>query len=335
VAVGARTALGLTAESSAAAARAGISRIASHPFMLDASGEQLRCARDTLVEGLGADRLIALATHALREVIEKVLGDRAADLPVLLALPETRPGFSPADAQRVVTALQKLPGPVRVTVEAFGDGHAGALHALEVAMERIARGRLELCVVGGVDSYLDVDTIDWLDADKRLIREGVRSGFYPGEGAGMVALAAEGLRASLRLPSLASLRGCATARERRSIDSPEGLLGEGLAEALHGATAELSREPVDEVFCDINGERHRTDDWGLALLRSQGIFREVGRYFSATDGWGDVGAASGALGCVLAVQAWRRRYATGALALVCGSSDGGLRGAAVLEQGRG
>jgi 3-oxoacyl-[acyl-carrier-protein] synthase-1 len=107
---------------------------------------------------------------------------------------------------------------------------------------------------------------------------------------------------------------------------------ERVDEAVRGATRGLSlpEQRVDDVFCDINGERHRADEWGFLALRSPGVFRDSTAYSTAVGSWGDVGAAWGALGCVLAIQAWRRNYATGPRTLVCAGSQSGLRGAALL-----
>ena len=62
VATAVRCAVGLTAESAAAAIRAGISRVAEHPFMVDAAGEKLLCARDA---GFAAGLLEALTQCAV------------------------------------------------------------------------------------------------------------------------------------------------------------------------------------------------------------------------------------------------------------------------------
>ena len=48
-----------------------------------------------------------------------------------------------------------------------------------------------------------------------------------------------------------------------------------------------------------------------------------------------LGAATAALNCMLATQAWQRGYAMGPRALLWGGSWNGLRGTMLLEQGRG
>jgi len=338
IALAARTPVGFSAEATAAAVRAGISRLALHPFMVDDTGEKLHAAFDPSLERpcFGCDRMIALASAALDELIAKLTKNVAwpSPIPVLLAAPEARPGFGDQDAQRLVTRLRaSLPNAAaKLDVQLVGRGHAGGLHALQLAMQRMSPGN-DLFVVGGVDSYLEADTIDWLASNRQLSSSEVRSGFVPGEGAGFIALGTEGALRQLRLTSLAVVRGAGTAKESKLIKTDAINLGEGLAAAIQSAShgLRLPDEAVDTVYCDINGERYRSEEWGFALLR--GGQREVksSGYVAPADCWGDVGAASGPLLCLLAVRSWARRYAAGPRALVCAGSESGLRGAVVLE----
>src|SRR5450432_4315465 len=95
VAVGARTPLGLTAEGSAAAVRAGVSRIREHPFMVDMRGQHARMACDARLDPLlaGHARMLALARAALSEVVRKVrapLGQLQGQFPLYIGLSQDR-----------------------------------------------------------------------------------------------------------------------------------------------------------------------------------------------------------------------------------------------------
>jgi 3-oxoacyl-[acyl-carrier-protein] synthase-1 len=258
---------------------------------------------------------------------------------VWLALPEHRPGFGPDEARRVHRALNsdRYSGAQRVIVQEAGGGHAGAFPALETLVRRIRAGEVELGVVAGVDSYFDADTLDWLDAEGRLAHAEARSGLSPGEGASAVVLASDAARDRLDLPSLAVVRDVACARETRDPASDEGLLGEALGEAIARAMdgAGRGKQIAEHVYCDINGERERVDDWGFALLRAGARFRDGTAYATGVAECGDLGAACAPLNCAIAVEAWARRRASGATALVWGASWGGMRGAALLERSRG
>ena len=336
VAMGSRTPLGLTAESSAAAVRGRISRVAEHPFIVDLRGRPLRMARDARLDpGLfGAARMLELARSALDEVAQKLgSGVGPGPIPIAVGMPEARAGFSEPEARRLSAEIART-STFRVAPQlTFAmEGHAGVLHAVEVALGAINKGACDLMVVGGVDSYLHPDTLLALDARSRLAAETVRLGFCPGEGACFVALAREHGRASLGLPSLARVVG-AHSSDQGARGSRGVTPGEALAEALVGAAGPhtQAQDKVDEVFCDINGERRRTEEWGFAVLRTQDMWRDPAAYRTPVSEWGDTGAATGALLMTLAVWAGARNFAKGPRAMIWTGSDGGLRSAALLS----
>lgn len=339
VAVGARTAVGLAAAPCAAAVRAGIRRIGEYAFVRG-DGEPVVVAADarlpTLLEG--RDRLVPLAHATFAEVARKLGAGTPHRGPcrLWLALPEVRPGFSDHDAAWVAESLGsqlRAEGSV-VRVELAGRGHAGAFRAVEQATARAARagGEDELHVIVGVDSYHHPDTFVWLERTRQFAGPGVRSGFAPGEGAGCLVLASPRLRKQLRLPSLGLVDGVATAQETLLRESETGSFGVGMTRAVTGALGGSTspREPVDTVYADINGERYRSEEWAFVALRAPWAFRSL-EYEAPADCWGDVGAATGPLLSVLAVQSWARGYARGPRALVMAGSPGGLRGAMVLR----
>jgi 3-oxoacyl-[acyl-carrier-protein] synthase-1 len=308
-------------------------------MLLDGNGQPRKIACDARLEPrlFGAKRLLALAASALVEAIGKLEPKKVGmkRLPVLLALPENRPGFTEADAKAFPTVLATDVAKqtnVEPVIEIAGRGHAGGLLALQVAEQRLLGNQIETCAIVGADTYFDLPLLDRLDSDRRIVAEGVRGGFIPGEGGAAVILATTGALRAMRLVSLAKLRSTATARETRLIGGDDEVLGQGLTAAIAAAmeSVEAADRMVDAVFCDINGERYRADEWAMAVLRIQGTLKDA-TYEAPADCWGDVGAASGVLGCVLAARAWARGYSRGPRALVWASSEGGLRGAAVLE----
>jgi 3-oxoacyl-[acyl-carrier-protein] synthase I len=342
IALSAWTPVGSCAASTAAAVRAGVSRIREHPFMIDADGEPLRSGYVPAIEPelLGAARMVELARRALRD-IEQALenaGHVARALPLWLALPEERPGFGAAQATRLV---QTLVADARfkhgLIVHTEGRGHAGALLGLQRAVREIAGGREELCLVAGVDSYFDADTLDWLDADQRVSRASRRGGFPPGEAAAVLALASGGFQLRAGLPSLARIRSVACSHESRDETAPEGLLGQALTTVYLEVGAALLRpqERFDDLYCDINDERARTTDLGFALLRAGDLFRDGTAYVTPVPCMGEVGAATAALNCVLAARSFARGHAAGDNVLISAASWSGLRGAALLARGGG
>jgi 3-oxoacyl-[acyl-carrier-protein] synthase I len=341
-AMAARTAVGITAESAAAAVRARISRVAAHPLFVDSGGDHIGAAVDARLDPtlLGPTRLAALADAAIVELVEKVplLASLPSPLTAYLALPESRPGFETKATDQVVQELQAAASGRgwRLRVEVAGRGHAGGLEALALATMRLEHRGHELCIVGGADSYFEPDTIDWLQDHRQIIGADVRNGFVPGEGAGFLLIGSEGARRQLRLTSLGVVRGSSVALERKPIKAELINSGEGLAEAIAGASQSLRlpAEAADAVYCDINGERYRSEEWAFAVLRVPHAIKDSA-FVAPSDCWGDVGAASGPLGCILALRSWARRYAQGPRALVWAGSEAGVRAAAVLQASSG
>jgi len=339
VATGARTPLGLRSAPSAAAYRAGISALRDHPFMVDRVGDPMPGALDPTLDAakLGPGRLIALADSAVREACAPLAADGRTPrlrLPLYLALPEIRPGFTGADVETVRSGLLCLEGlPVELSeVKAFAQGHAAGLLALAVAKEQLELGAAEACLVGGVDTYFEPDTMEWLDSNRQLEGAVGRSAFVPGEGAGCCLLMTEPARGRLQLDSLARLLAAATGRETKLIKTTDLCLGEGLTAVAERAVVSLAPPgPINTVICDINGERYRGDEWGFVCLRLSQYFDDPTAYWSPADSWGDIGAASGPLFVMLACEAAARAYAPGPRAMLWASSEGGLRAAAILD----
>ncbi|MCX4240158.1 hypothetical protein [Paraliomyxa miuraensis] len=337
VALGARTAVGLLPETAAAAIRAGISRVQEHPYFVDPRGEPLRAAYDPkLDEDLPCvDRLVALAEGCLEQLAKRLPAHGELSLPLLLAAPEPRPGFSAAEQQQLERRLVRAYGALRLqAVRTVAHGHCGGLEALQMAVQVVSGTSVNACIVGGVDSWFDPRAIAWLAGDRRLVGGDARSGFFPGEGACFAFVLSHAARRSLGVPSLAVIRSGGVATERCSRPSGLDNLGHGLTEAVGQACAGLggSAGLVDQVYCDINGESYRAQEWGLAILRTSQWLRDPEGYIAPADRWGDLGAATGTALAMLPIAAWQRGYARGPLALLFAGSDAGRRAAVVLER---
>ena len=339
IATGARTPLGLESASSAAAVRAQICAMGEHPFMIDQMGDPMPAAMDAQLDPclMGPQRLLALAEGPLREVCAPLTGNSRlpqVELPLLLALPELRPGFSEQDAETIRSGLAGLEGlPCRLSaVKVFNQGHAAGLATLATAYVKMQQGVFEACLVGGVDSYFQPDTMEWLDANRQLVGAVSRSGFVPGEGAGFCLLMSEPLRRRLELKSQARILVATTGRETKLIKTAGNCLGEGLTATVRNVLSVLAPagETISDIVCDINGERYRGEEWGFVVLRLPLSFDDPTSYRSPADLWGDMGAASGPLFAMLACQAATRGYAKGKRTLLWGGSESGLRSAAVL-----
>lgn len=338
VAFGVRTPVGLRDRSAAAAIEAGVGLVQEHPYFIDAAGEALMAAYDTKIDQAltGLERMQVFGEYCLRQFALTLPPSTLLDLPLLLALPEFRPGFAHADAVAIQHTFVGVRGPLRIrSVHVVAQGHAGALEALHEAARLVTTSEQQACLVGGIDSWLEPHAIAWLSSLRRLACEGTRSAFIPGEGACFALVVSQAMRRTLALPSLARIRGVGLASEPCSLLSGHDNLGHGLSAAVRAACAGLGEaERVGNIYCDLNGETYRAQEWGLTVLRSQAWLRDGTRYVAPADRWGDLGAATGIALAILPAAAWQRRHypVLDPLALLFAGSDGGRRAAILLER---
>jgi 3-oxoacyl-[acyl-carrier-protein] synthase-1 len=338
VGTGASTSVGLNAPATAAAVRAGVAAMAFHPFMIDKMGAPMVvCANPALPIELGTmDRFLEPALTAAHEALEPLLA-KVRKLPrisILLALPEERPGmpehFESMFTERFSSVVAK-----EVNIQDFtchSLGHAGGLLCMEQALSLILNGKSQMCLVGGVDSYLAPETLEWLDDLEQLHSETTIWGFCPGEGAGFCLLTSWTFATDIGLSSDIDLVAAASCNEPNPIKTETVCIGQGLTEAFRKSFAFLPIDShINQTICDMNGEPYRGNEYGFAMLRTTASFAEDADFMTPADCWGDVGAASGPLFAILAAFAAKKGYSPGPCTLLWASSEGGLRGTALLR----
>jgi len=285
----------------------------------------------------GLERFEALAHPALEEALMPLalVGIIQAVIPTVLGLPEERPGLVANLGPQLVSRLDQrqsrsVPS-TRTTTRSLG--HAAGLMAIEDAWLKVKQGIAEFCLAGGVDSYLEPETLEWLDEQGQLMSGENRSGFPPGEGAAFCLLTTTRRARQLGLEILAWVVSVATALEPNRIKTETICVGKGLSEAALRATASLKlpEEKVHTLYCDMNGERYRSEEFTFAAMRAQAAFVSVTKNLTPADCWGDMGAASGPLFANLAVASGLRGYAEGPRLMLWAGSEGGHRSAAVLH----
>ena len=339
VAVGARTPLGLRAAPAAAAVRAGISALRRHPFLVDRAGDLMPAALDSSLDprALSSGRLSELLESAIREacaLLGGTVGTLPRALPLCVGLPELRPGFGERDVAAVRAGLGRIDDlPVAFSnVDMFVRGHAAGILALARAVEIIRHEMAPMCLVAGVDSYFQPDTLEWLDANRQIVGSISRSAFVPGEGAGCCLLMSERASDRYGIKPLLRVVEVGVGYEAKLIKTSDMCLGEGLTATVGQAVQglHLPDQRINQIICDINGERYRGEEWGFVCLRLGRCFDNPAAYLSPADCWGDMGAASGPLFVMLACEARTRGYAKGPRTLAWAGSESGCRAAALL-----
>ena len=266
-----------------------------------------------------------------------VAGDARMKLPLFLGLPPERAGRPPG----LDAVIDHVANSMRATGLGVGSvtmietGHAAGTMALREAWQVIRRGAAHVAVAGGVDLFLEPETLELLEAEDQLHSAGPDNnpyGFIPGEAAAFVLLASAEAAQHLRLEAGLDLVVSALAHETKLIKMDDVCIGEGLTELFRRLSGSLpAGTTVDDLYCDMNGEPYRADEFGFASVRAGRMFKDVSKFMSPADCWGDVGAASGPLLLILADAAARRGYGTGPLSAAFTSSESGERAGFIVR----
>jgi len=343
VGVGACTNLGTNAPSTAAAVRAGIAGFSEDPRIVDETGNPVVLARASYIpdDAKGLKRFLVLGVSAAMEAIES-LGEEVKKIPsfpIIIGLPAQRPGLSEEIGNVFKEKFRDMLEEkcLIADIETIHTGHAAGLTAIEKACEKIQNNDIDFCLVGGIDSYLELETLKWIETCDQLHGAGEFNnawGFIPGEASGFCFLASGRAIREYNFIPLGEVVAAVTTIEKNLIKTRTVCLGEGLTEAFKQVFQRipLTDVKINHVTCDLNGEPYRADEFGYATTRLSRYFVDPSDFLTPADCWGDVGAASGPLFISLAITAWRKGYAKGPYILLCAGSEGGQRSASVIRK---
>lgn len=213
-------------------------------------------------------------------------------------------------------------------------GHAGVAVAVEKAMENLSVGKIDRCLVLGVDSFLSPSSLAWLHRNKRLKTSDNPVGFQPGEACACVLLENFQSTRSRGCEIHAVVSSVSTGFEPNHMFSGNPAGENSLAKLVTRVYSQATPNPsATWIISDLNGEVHRAHEWGNATVQISPVFpslrSSVSSYPAAS--FGDTGAASGAVAMCTAIRAFARNYAPSNEALVVSSSDFGARAALLLR----
>ena len=335
ISCGNRTPVGHRTGLTACHVRGGMAGIKRHPDFMDSYMNPVRLGTVDYLEDLyNHERLIELSKPALTETLLPLAEfEKLSGIPVIIGLPERRPGLAPQIdfvLERSLMESGTLPG-VELSFDFLFQGHTSAFLALTKAREKLTSH--PFCVIGGVDSYHEAVTIEWLEIEKkRLFCQDNKDGFVPGEAAGFCLLSTMETARHYKLDVLAKILSFSSAEEKNEFDSGKNSTGQGLSSAIHETLKVLPENlKIDQIYCSLNGESYNTLDYSYSILNIGKYIKDVGGYIAPFLSWGDIGAASGPVLISLATEAGRKNYAKGPINLITTSSLGRSRACALLE----
>lgn len=362
-AIGAVTAAGLSIAEIAANARCGIN-VTAESDIYNQAGQPMKLALladeylphvDFSVPG-GArltprwKRMLALAQLAHADLTAKIALPQP--VPLFLSVPEPDPVTrQPIVTAQFVTLLSELCDmPLCLqSSQLFPFGRAGVFAALKRAMQCL--DEQEAVLIGGIDSFFDLKCLAQLDAEGRVLAEGVTDGFVPGEGACFMLLtrmakpllepAGKGYGAKylvVQLPGLSAEAGHRYSEEPYRGDGLAKAIASGIENAITNedenvqgnAEQACTKCQVRTVIAGFNGEHLMAKEWGVAYLRNRQAFAPDAGLFHPADCYGDSGAAAGALLLATGCMGLLKEYLPGPI-LCFASADGKGRGACLLQ----
>jgi 3-oxoacyl-[acyl-carrier-protein] synthase-1 len=320
--IAAATAIGETLATSITAARAGASGLTTHPFLVDEQGELMVTAQATYIDPSlsGIARMTELARLTVGQLT--AFRDLAMDVDLIVCLPEARPGWNTQNAALVVEVL-KASGLNVLRELVLALGSAGCARAMESAARNLRENPQRPVLIACIDSWIQPETLEWLDSMRLLHSDSNRWGFVPGEAAGLILLGAK--------PATGDrIAGYGCAEEPNPATSGRLCIGDGLSEAMQSALRGLpALQTVERIYTDMNGEPSRAEEYGFACLRAGRAVLDSESFVAPADCWGDIGAASIPL---LLAMACSEAEGASPYHMVTGSSPGGLRGAILVER---
>lgn len=330
------TAVGLTTAQSAAAIRAGMSGFRELPLYapiaweFDPGEDAVKVASHGLIDGFDDGRLYALLIDPLTTLVEESGLSRSAMASggLYLALPVNDEVIQKFNLRShfLEHLSERLALPATGEFLAVQTGSTGLFLLIERAMQKMRAGEMEFCIIAAVDSYLLHGRLALYDQHWRLKSDRNPTGFIPGEAASVLLLETEKYARQRNAPVLLRVDGVGGGQEPNPITGDKTSTAAGLTDAVR-SLAELANigQPWQWVLSDLNGERYKAYEWGVALPRLNKLIAADHDFSHYADTIGDVGAAMAGvqLGCVS--EAFRRNYAPAGSALIFAGDDAGKR----------
>ena len=337
--VGMITPVGGNAEMTAAAVRAGASRLQESeyyskkgkPFTMAMVPEEVlpeityKLNRE---EGTTLQMGVMLMTIdvALKQVMQSYPGDE--NIPLFFSGPEAYQNGPYSVSQNFIEYVIKQTNAKidKSNSRLFALGRAGVIEAIDLAIRYLQQKNTDYVLVGGADSYQDDDLLEYLDADDRIMAEGVMNGFVPGEAAGFLLLTSDINKALKKNSGVISLSEPGLALEKGHMYSQEPYKGDGFSEAFKKALNRHRGEKISKIYSSINGEQFWAKEYGVATTRTKSYFADDVTLEHPADCFGDTGAAVGALLIGLAADTLLKEGRKNTSLVTC-SSDQACRAA--------
>lgn len=240
---------------------------------------------------------------------------------------EMQAWYSQLFQNNIVNALDTPEIPISTQL-IFGDD-AGFVHGLQVASEMLNNRKVRYVLLGAVDSLVDQPNLKNLDALDLIKVAGKADGLIPGEASGFFLLETFENAKKQNSYTFAMIGAHSYARDQVHRFSMESVVGNALSLVIKEVLNNISLDDINTlaVVGNTNGDFFRAKEWGHTVVKLSPRL-SLENYVSTAEYFGDVRAASGVVGMVLALS----RYVLDEriCCLVWASADSGTKGAVTL-----
>lgn len=250
---------------------------------------------------------------------------------LFLAGPENIPARPIPFNKNIIHYIQRQSG-ISINLASsryVSSGRAGVMQAIHSAFDYMSQTDENYILVGGVDTYCNTGLLSNLDAENRILALGISDGFALGDGAGFLLLCrqphASFLKAAISPPGIAKEKG-------HRYNEEEPYLGDGLSDAVRLAIQHSNQTKIDTIYSSMNGESFFAKEHGVMSMRNAKAFTENNDMMHPADGYGDLGAATGAVLTALSAISFNQGQSDSQYQhLICCSSDMAARGAVCVS----
>ncbi len=272
-------------------------------------------------------RMLMIASLAIKQIGTSINIDRA--IPLFLSASEHIDHSTPV-IDRVFIENLALQSEIQIDLvnsQIVQTGRSGGIEALAYAIKYLDESDCEYVIVGGVDTFYDNETLQYLQKQERLLTVNAEDGFVPGEGAAFIVLTKTNRSAGIGTPFIFNF---GFSYEDGHLLGDEPYRGEGLAKAVKDALAGTAGVKIQTIYSSMNGENYFAKEFGVMLIRNHKAFVENVETRHPADCYGDLGAASGLAMICLACKDIEKKGRKWPYLIYC-SSDGGNRSAVIIS----
>ncbi|MEM9194363.1 MAG: beta-ketoacyl synthase N-terminal-like domain-containing protein [Myxococcota bacterium] len=338
-AVSAVNGLGFSSYQTWAFRRADITAFASTPFICHNGNRATMAQVQTLPpRSQGVDRLLATANQALWPILELLGAAKGARVALVLGVGSRYDAPTTPRRRELARLEQGLLETIRDVVPEAGSfmvpkGHASVGYALQEACESLARGSLDVAIVGGVDTYYDTGIVQTLIEQERIFDGENKDAFVAGEGAAFMLLCQRSIARQVGWPVRGRIESVSTGSEPANLTNDLPCMATGLTRTCRAISDRLAKEKrrLDWWISDMTGEDYRVHEFQQAWPRACfDIMDETGTLEHLPQNVGDLGAATIATGVAVAIEGFGRGDPNARTCLLTGSSETEHRAAVLV-----